>query len=96
MCATLGYLKKGVNMSEDIFMVNGLCEENIPATNPATYADADLTLTSFYGGDRRGRCLQISIHDRNNYPQTAYIQLTKESIWKLVLALLNWLPAVYP
>jgi len=53
-------------------------------TKEVGYKDELLHITSFYGGDERGRCLQLSIGE-------SHIQITKENARKLIKEVTNWL-----
>ena len=46
-------------------------------TNPPTV----LNLTQFYGGEKRGRCLLLALHDR--FTGSCYIELTISDVEKL-------------
>ena len=46
-----------------------------------------MTVTSFYGGDYRGRCIQLTLHPKD------YTQLTKLQVLQLIDVFNRWLDA---
>ena len=44
------------------------------------------SLTSFYGGTEKGRCLQLTVKS-----DKCYIQLTEEEVLELMFYLFKWL-----
>lgn len=75
-------------MSKEICFVYGSYEKfHIPERQVTVYGDADMYLTSFFGGER-GRCVQFTIQAGKN---TAYAQLKRAEVQKVVDALSQWL-----
>lgn len=78
-------------MSTEIGYVKGVCEisTGIYEVDAKTcYEDAEISLTMFWGGEERGKCLQISISNLFDKP---HIQLTSEQVREL-RRLMNKLP----
>ena len=78
-------------MSTHIGTVTGRKEEggNKNAFTP-NYSDIELFITRFWGGTKRGRCIQLTIED-------SYIQLTEEQVKELTTILSNaYDDTVYP
>ena len=46
--------------------------------------EGDLQVNSFYGGIKRGGCLQLTVEDK-------YVQLTKEEVQEIKVTLDKWL-----
>lgn len=53
-------------------------------TSTVGHKDGILSISSFYGGEERGRCLQISIED-------THIQLNREQAYQLQNQIAAWL-----
>ena len=72
-------------MSTHIRIVKGRYESIQYPRNLAVveYEEASLELTRFYGGERLGRMLQLTITS----DETAYIQLTQEQVEELSIVL---------
>ena len=49
----------------------------------------NLNVTSFYGGEERGRCLQFTLTDANG--DGKYIQLDRNQVVELLALILKWL-----
>jgi hypothetical protein len=47
-----------------------------------------LYISSFFGGDKRGRCIQLTLDSLGS--QTDYVQLTEENVDELLGILQEW------
>ncbi len=63
-------------MSTELKTIKGLTEF-VEGPNEAGYKENKIYLTRFYGGTKRGTCVQLTIDE-------AHIQLTKSEIGKLI------------
>jgi len=72
-------------MSTDIATIEGI--EEIPTDWRPKYRKASMALTSFYGGKKNGRMLQLTISADD---QHRHIQLHRNQVDELLGAILRW------
>ena len=61
--------------------------------NKELFDDGTISITQFYGGTERGKCLQIigPAHACKRHGHVEYLQLTEEQARSVMLALSDWL-----
>lgn len=76
-------------MSTTIVELTGKSEITGPWGRESNYVDAEIHVSSFYGGEKRGKSIQITIHsiDSNDNYTIKHIQLDNETAKKLLEAL---------
>lgn len=74
-------------MSTKIKTIKGSCHKHVSASFEVTYEDAELHLTRFYNGEKRGTNLQLTIS--NPIDGSSYIHLNKEQCEELGKLLLE-------
>lgn len=67
-------------MSKELEWVEGFMEGNEPLSNREPTV---MHLVSFYGGEKKGRMLQLT-------PEDDYIQLDREGVSRLIEVLQDW------
>ena len=67
-------------MSTQIKKITGRFAEEHHADFTVDYGESNIYLTRFYGGDKYGTMIQITI---SNPKDTSYVQLTKEQVKEL-------------
>lgn len=78
-------------MSTHILTVLGEWEQLSGINMAYDNLPAELNLTSFSGGQRRGRCIQITTNQHGGKGESSYIEMTRENVVLLRNALSVWL-----
>jgi hypothetical protein len=77
-------------MSNSLGSIKGRKESIDITLRESTYSLSEMHITSFYGGEKRGRCLQFTIPaDRED--GFAHIQLTSDGVNLLQKILKDWI-----
>jgi len=71
-------------MSTEMGKIKGLVEDMRPGVGASTHISTELYMISFFGGVKRGTCLQLT-------PTNDHIQLTRDHVEELRDILNTWL-----